>query len=515
MAEKAAAARPRFYTCILATHDPTLQIPETFVAEHGSQLSKKVVLKLPSGAEWQVKVARSRGGKMWFDEGWREFVEFYSISPDHLMAFEFNGHGNFFVFIFAQIVYRTQQLEQADVHVKVECVESDSYAESLPSPKRREKPPLESVQPPSKLRRRTLNSDDRRGGCIRDEGFNQDVDLAGASKKRKLMTFDGEEKSSCLARATAAFKSKNPFILKVMQPSYLTTGNKVLYLPSTFFLENFKEKSGDMFLHVHGGKTWTVEYSVYENAAVFPAKPWGKFARDNGLKVGDVCVFEVPKGQTKKPALNVVIFRAHQGVDPDTPHQDVHSDTRPNSTGLQLDDRANAPNDQVKLTKDGLRKKKKLTEDNRSVESGDKHRSGNPRKQSNQILHSSGGLEAANAFTSDVPFFKIVISSSHLSRSSVTIPTKFHKHIGDCRDAELWFRGRCRGVDIRHDADLRGRVHARKFITRNWTEFAAANSLKEGDVCIFELVKGEPNDGDDGSRRSIDIVTLLVHVFRR
>ncbi|CAN0910902.1 B3 domain-containing transcription factor VRN1 [Linum grandiflorum] len=507
MAEKAAAG-PRFYTSILATRDPKLLIPEKFVAEHGSQLSKKVVFKLPSGAEWQVKVAR-RGRKMWFDEGWREFAEFYFIAPDHLLAFEFDGHGNCLVFIFAQMVYRTQQLEQADVHVKVECEE----AESLPSPKRRAKLPF---QPPPSKQRRTLNSEHRRGECIRDEGYHQDVDLGGASQKRKLMmTYDGEEETSCLARATAAFKSENPFIMKVMQPSYLTTGNKVLYLPSTFFLENFKEKSGDMFLHVHGGKTWTVEYSVYENAAVFPAKPWGKFARDNGLKVGDVCVFEVPKGQTKKPALNVVIFRAHQGVDPDTPHQDVHSDTRPNSTGLQLDDRANAPNDQVKLTKDGLRKKKKLTEDNRSVESGDKHRSGNPRKQSNQILHSSGGLEAANAFTSDVPFFKIVISSSHLSRSSVTIPTKFHKHIGDCRDAELWFRGRCRGVDIRHDADLRGRVHARKFITRNWTEFAAANSLKEGDVCIFELVKGEPNDGDDGSRRSIDIVTLLVHVFRR
>ncbi|CAN0910904.1 B3 domain-containing protein Os11g0197600 [Linum grandiflorum] len=385
------------------------------------------------------------------------------------------------------MVYRTQQLEQADVHVKVECEE----AESLPSPKRRAKLPF---QPPPSKQRRTLNSEHRRGECIRDEGYHQDVDLGGASQKRKLMmTYDGEEETSCLARATAAFKSENPFIMKVMQPSYLTTGNKVLYLPSTFFLENFKEKSGDMFLHVHGGKTWTVEYSVYENAAVFPAKPWGKFARDNGLKVGDVCVFEVPKGQTKKPALNVVIFRAHQGVDPDTTHQDVHPDTQPNSTGLPLDDHENAPNDQVKLTK-------------RSLESGDMHRSGS-------IRQSSGGLEAANAFTSDVPFFKKVLRRSSLTR--LMIPTIFHKHIGDCKDAELWFKSKCRGVTIVHNGDLRGRAHPRKYMCSRWKNFADANSLKEGDVCIFELVKGEANDGDDGGRRIIDMVTLLVHVFRR
>ncbi|CAN1230601.1 B3 domain-containing transcription factor VRN1 [Linum grandiflorum] len=513
MAEKAAAG-PRFYTSILATDDPKL----------------KVVLKLPSGAEWQVKVAR-RGRKMWFDEGWREFAEFYFIAPDHLLAFEFDGHGNCLVFIFAQMVYRTQQLEQADVHVKVECEE----AESLPSPKRRAKPPF---QPPPSKQRRTLNSEHRRGECIRDEGYHQDVDLGGASQKRKLMmTYDGEEETSCLARATAAFKSENPFIMKVMQPSYLTTGNKVvrmlirlhttchsmnhcfpitrvvmcisllksqiyclsllvfvewqLYVRATFFLKNFKENSGHMFLHVLGGKTWTVEYSVYENrVAVFTAKTWGTFARDNGLKVGDVCAFEVLKGQTKKPALNVVIFRAHQGVHPDDTHQDVHPDTQPNSTGLQLDDRENAPNDQVKLTK-------------RSLESGDMHRSGNARKQSNQILHSSGGLEAANAFTSDVPFFK------------KTIPTKFHKHIGYCRDAELWFKGKCRGVRIVHDGDLRGRTHPRKYMSSGWKDFAVPNSLKQGDICIFELVKGEANDGDDISRRSIDMVTLLVHVFRR
>ncbi|CAN0910905.1 B3 domain-containing transcription factor VRN1 [Linum grandiflorum] len=493
MAEKAAAG-PRFYTSILATRDPKLLIPEKFVAEHGSQLSKKVVFKLPSGAEWQVKVAR-RGRKMWFDEGWREFAEFYFIAPDHLLAFEFDGHGNCLVFIFAQMVYRTQQLEQADVHVKVECEE----AESLPSPKRRAKLPF---QPPPSKQRRTLNSEHRRGECIRDEGYHQDVDLGGASQKRKLMmTYDGEEETSCLARATAAFKSENPFIMKVMQPSYLTTGNKVLYVRATFFLENFKENSGHMFLHVLGGKTWTVEYSVYENrVAVFTAKTWGTFARDNGLKVGDVCAFEVLKGQTKKPALNVVIFRAHQGVHPDDTHQDVHPDTQPNSTWLQLDDRENAPNDQVKLTK-------------RSLESGDMHRSGNPRKQSNQILHSSGGLEAANAFTSDVPFFKKVLRRSSLTR--LMIPTIFHKHIGDCKDAELWFKSKCRGVTIVHNGDLRGRAHPRKYMCSRWKNFADANSLKEGDVCIFELVKGEANDGDDGGRRIIDMVTLLVHVFRR
>ncbi|CAN1808533.1 B3 domain-containing protein At1g49475, partial [Linum perenne] len=159
------------------------QIPEKFAAEHGSQLPDKVALKLPSGAGWQVRVVRSRKGKMWFNEGWREFAKFYSLATDHLLFFEYDGVGSFLVCIFdssaTEIVYRTHQEEAKAVPVvKLEYgVDSCNDRPQLRSPHQEEakavpvvkleygvdscndRPQLRSPQPPSKLRRRTVDND--------------------------------------------------------------------------------------------------------------------------------------------------------------------------------------------------------------------------------------------------------------------------------------------------------------------------------------------------------------------
>ncbi|TKY66277.1 B3 domain-containing protein [Spatholobus suberectus] len=75
-----------------------LRLPGKFVNKYGKQLSNTMFLKLPNGAEWKVNL-KKRGGGVWFQEGWKEFVEYHSLAHGHLLFFRFDGTSCFHVFI--------------------------------------------------------------------------------------------------------------------------------------------------------------------------------------------------------------------------------------------------------------------------------------------------------------------------------------------------------------------------------------------------------------------------------
>ena len=67
-----------------------------------------------------------------------------------------------------------------------------------------------------------------------------------------------------------------------------------------------------MILQASGGRKWTVKYKSrkpnYRCEIAELCRGWREFARDNNFKVGDVCVFELIKGN--EISLKVSIFRA-------------------------------------------------------------------------------------------------------------------------------------------------------------------------------------------------------------
>ncbi|CAN1847081.1 B3 domain-containing protein At3g18960 [Linum perenne] len=77
-----------------------LAIPKWFVEEYGAQLSNSILLKLPNGVKWKLKLFR-RGGKIWFNEGWLDFANFYSISYGSFLILEYLGDSSFLVKIFS------------------------------------------------------------------------------------------------------------------------------------------------------------------------------------------------------------------------------------------------------------------------------------------------------------------------------------------------------------------------------------------------------------------------------
>ncbi|EEF40050.1 conserved hypothetical protein [Ricinus communis] len=93
-------------------------------------------------------------------------------------------------------------------------------------------------------------------------------------------------------------------------------------------------------------------------------------------------------------------------------------------------------------------------------------------------------LEAANNFISSYPFYKSVVHVDCERRSFVTIPVRISKEHFQFESSIFTLRFAERSWHVKV-------INYRKLtkICAGWAAFTKANYLKEGDVCIFELIE--------------------------
>lgn len=48
-----------------------------------------VLLKPPDGSQWRIHWTKTDDGEVWFEEGWREFATYYSLTQGHLVLFKY------------------------------------------------------------------------------------------------------------------------------------------------------------------------------------------------------------------------------------------------------------------------------------------------------------------------------------------------------------------------------------------------------------------------------------------
>ncbi|XP_062102209.1 B3 domain-containing protein LOC_Os12g40090-like [Humulus lupulus] len=111
--------------------------------------------------------------------------------------------------------------------------------------------------------------------------------------KKKQPHFSVIEKAKLLERVH--FKSEYPFFKIVIQPSYVDSRHG-LNVPLNFAMTQLKE--GAAILSILNGGSWPIQFQMRhiktngEMRADFRCG-WIEFVRDNDLKVGDVCIFEL------------------------------------------------------------------------------------------------------------------------------------------------------------------------------------------------------------------------------
>ncbi|XP_052111398.1 B3 domain-containing protein REM16-like [Arachis duranensis] len=102
------------------------------------------------------------------------------------------------------------------------------------------------------------------------------------------------------------FKSKNPsFVIKIKQKQQ--TGSPA-NLPVCFFRMYFENTKQYAILRV-GKKQWHATMIYYPNRKNALISNWRLFVKENNLKAGNVCIFELINRQD--PELKVHIRRSH------------------------------------------------------------------------------------------------------------------------------------------------------------------------------------------------------------
>ncbi|KAL6209694.1 hypothetical protein ACLB2K_020634 [Fragaria x ananassa] len=94
--------RPYFEKLILSStlQAKQLKIPENFAKKFRDEFSTYVTLSVPGGHVWRIGLKKAAENKYWFQDGWQDFIERYSIHIGYFLIFRYEGNSSFIVNIF-------------------------------------------------------------------------------------------------------------------------------------------------------------------------------------------------------------------------------------------------------------------------------------------------------------------------------------------------------------------------------------------------------------------------------
>ncbi|AET05311.1 transcriptional factor B3 family protein [Medicago truncatula] len=448
----------RFFKIVTSTNiqDGTLKIPDAFTKKYSGDLSNPMFLKTPDDKKWEVHLTK-KDGDIWIHKGWNEFATHYSIDHGHMLMFQYEKTSHFKIYIFnkstLEIEYHVDGNNQHEQNNLVENLDEKPTCK-----KTRPKSQISSLQPHKKSR----------------IGASKDVGTSSKLKKNPklvqvkeesedttecLNVNDQEPKNSTSKIAEALnkaknYKTNNPFFTVVMTYSY---ANKYMYIPVDFEQKYMKEKQSVIVLQVlDNGRTWNVKHWGRHVST-----GWKKFAFDNNLKVGDVCLFEMIKSNAY--AFKVLIFRL--GEEHSLPPQ-VHGD------GVNWVETARIPGVECKTMS---YKGKKATQNSLHASSCS-FKSSEVKKESDQF-----------ASTLKNPHFTIKVISSHADVYKPRIHNSFsEKYLCHKKIVTLQFNKNLWHVRL---ASCPSEPSTK--LSTGWSKFVEENKLEAGDVCVFELVNKE------------------------
>ncbi|KAI3903613.1 hypothetical protein MKW98_032267 [Papaver atlanticum] len=476
-----------FHSSII--RDKRLELPKEFARKFGKELSESdyAIIEVPNGI-WHIGMRKAEG-LVFFDNGWPEFMEFYSICVGHLMVFKYDGNSKFQVLIFGmkatEIKYpshfestnhegevistHSDDVEVISAHpaeVEIISVHSDSSTQSNGEPSL------------STLGVFAWNEDNHNqmvesARCELPQPCQLQRDFSSKSRPKRSCTaaFQASQLQESALKAAAKFTSDNPFFKATMRSSYLKRGT--VGIPNTIGSSYLKNRTRlAVTLMVSDGRTWEARYLCRVKGRR-SLSGLGTFVSDNHLKEGDVCVFELVN------RINVHhIFRVSQEI------ISIHpgSRTKREPSMSTLVEFASSEGRLSQEAEPAAHEFPQASWKRKAFSSKFSH------KRSYITAFQASRLQerAAEKFTSDNPFYKVLMRPSYVRGGYVRVPMVFAKRylkittqmavtlgVSDGRTWEVLYLARAQ-----HDRRL----------SRGWRKFVSDNHLKEGDLCVFELV---------------------------
>ncbi|XP_039061283.1 B3 domain-containing protein Os03g0619600-like [Hibiscus syriacus] len=520
---------PHFFKIVLedTIRDKKLGIPRKFVKKYGNGLSDSVLLMVPSGDTWHVELTKS-DGVVWLQNGWEEFVAFYSLKNGHFLVFKYEGNDKFIVLIFdmsaSEIEYPCKSYiedYQSGEQVCLKPVKEESKDDTCgeithktpPSKETRKRRSQPSCSKPRKKQQTNKKDNDIAMSRKSKEKSNSPCPLGNLNEVEnspgQVGQVDAEgsvQAFGCLRHLTAtekvhaieianAFKSNgNPVFMVVMRPSFVCNRYRMC-IPLDFAKRFLTKHTGNLTLCNLAGKTWTAMYFRNSGNKILKAQlygGWREFVEDNHLGVGDMCVFELIKHP--EILMKVMVYSIVENASKSYGQPTHGSTTNRVKTRSLVSD--TEPTCQQSPCPSSSRKFKVPTDayieilDDSPLNQKTKKKLKSPSTPTEKQRACMG----ASNFRTSNPSFSVVMHTEYVSSCThLSVPYKFVKSYLDEEKDEAVLQvadGRTWIVKFAVKVVTAGQ-HKAEF--SNWRTFAQDNNLNVKDVCVFELINRHEN----------------------
>ncbi|MED6175472.1 hypothetical protein PIB30_078703, partial [Stylosanthes scabra] len=297
-----------------------LKLPRSFVSKYWKGItSRYVVLTLPNRTNFEVYWLRDENGDVLFRNGWKEFSQHLSLQAAQFLLFRYelkksnNNYNKFDVVVLSssglEIKYPSSCSKKKDDYINVDIgkgqkgQKSNGCSVEIGNGKRQRCP---SPPPPRPL---VLSDDDddddetinfkKMKRTVKEEPESHSLDAEKTHINGKMKASNNDESEALdpkimkkfHEKVKKKFRSEKHFFVCTIGKTY--SDRDLLVIPNDFAKRILRYREGNAKLVDGANRYWQVKIRLADRQQLTITSGWKKFSIGHGLKLGDVCVFEL------------------------------------------------------------------------------------------------------------------------------------------------------------------------------------------------------------------------------
>uniref|UniRef100_A0ACD5WVN3 Uncharacterized protein n=1 Tax=Avena sativa TaxID=4498 RepID=A0ACD5WVN3_AVESA len=297
-----------FFKVMIGDFRERITIPDAFVKHFAGKLARTIKLESRNGSTFDAQVITNNYNELVIQSGWNAFASAHDLKVGDFLLFKYNGISQMEVRIFdpsgcekvqSCLVINNTGQDPIDISSSFHDVPINSPQSERPNQVNEIVNISSSRSPPEASGYFSPLEDDLEAHC---DFVPQYILPSG------ILLTDMQRKK--LDKRVQAIQSQTPIYGCLMTKSsiYAKPSRSTLYLSRKYADTYLPFDNGTVILERHG-KNWEVRCCTASYKRRKFTKGWKQFARDNSLKVGDFCLFELLKKKNKQYTMIVHIVR--------------------------------------------------------------------------------------------------------------------------------------------------------------------------------------------------------------
>ncbi|KAG0548516.1 hypothetical protein BDA96_01G173200 [Sorghum bicolor] len=286
-----------FFKVLIGDFHKRLVIPGKFAKHFRDKIERNITLESFGGLTFDVQVAKNLG-RIVLQSGWKSFVSAHDLKKMDFLVFKYNGMSRMKVLIFDPSgCEKVPPCFVAKNAISGELVKTPVTKKKAWKQRDRSRISITSSRSLFNSSGGMTSSEDDEAHSVPSYMLPQGTSLDSMQKKK-------------LKERLRSMCSEIPIYVCVMKKYNISGSSKSMVFSKKYSDVCLPIKSTRWILQCHG-KSWEMTCRILVRKDQGEMKRlrngWARFAGDNNLQLGDICVFEQLK--TKKYMMNVHIIR--------------------------------------------------------------------------------------------------------------------------------------------------------------------------------------------------------------